>query len=104
MKLEESHSLPLEEAQQRLKLLVDHWGKKAPLQVVWNGPAAAVSGKAMGVKIEATIRVEANKIIAEGTDPGLLFRSAAINYLKRKFAEYFDPKVSLASLTQKTSD
>lgn len=100
MHIEEAHLFTAEEAQQRLKLLVDSWERKVGLVAKWDGSNVKVNGKAMGVTIQADIHVEAKRIVAEGADPGLLFRSAAIGYIKRKFGEYFDPKVSLADLAK----
>ena len=99
MRIEESHSFTVEEAQQRLKLLVDGWQKKYGVNATWSGSSVTVSGKAMGVTIDATVKVESNRILAEGKDPGLLLRSAATNYIKKKFGEFFDPKVTLADLS-----
>ena len=102
MKIEESHSFTAEEAQARLKLLVESWEKKVGLKATWTGPAVNVAGSAMGVTIAADVRVEPTRIIAEGKDPGLLMRTAATGYLKKKFAEYFDPKVTLADLAKRS--
>ena len=99
MRIEENHSLTAEEAQQRLKLLVDGWQKKYGVAAVWSGNSVQVNGKAMGVTIDAKVTVEAGRIVADGKDPGLLLRGAAVGYLKKKFAEYFDPKVTVADLT-----
>jgi hypothetical protein len=101
MKIEESHNFTVDEAQARLKLLVDSWEKKVGLKATWTGPNVNVNGSAMGVTIQADVRIEASRIIAEGKDPGMLMRAAATGYLKKKFAEYFDPKVTLADLAKK---
>jgi len=98
MHIEESHSFTVEEAKQRVELLVGGWQKKYGINVSWSDATVTVKGKAMGVTIDATVKVEPSRILAEGKDPGLLMRGAATGYLKRKFAEYFDPKVTLADL------
>lgn len=103
MKIEESHSFTPEEAQQRLKLLVDGWQKKYGIQASWSGMSVAVNGKAMGVTIDATVKIEPSKIIADGKDPGILLRGAATGYLKKKFGEYFDPKVTVADLAARSA-
>ncbi len=103
MRIEESHTFTAEEAQKRLKLLVESWEKKVGLNVKWEGPMVKVNGKAMGITIQADVRVEPTRIIAEGADPGMLFRSAAVSYLKRKFGEYFDPKVTLDDLAKRSA-
>jgi hypothetical protein len=102
MKLEESHGFPVPEAQERLKLLVENWQRKYGVTATWDGPKVKVLGKAMGVEINALVSIEPNRIVAEGKDPGLLFRSAATGYLKKKFAEYFNPKVTLADLASRS--
>lgn len=101
MRIEESHNFTVDEAQQRLKLLVDGWQKKYGINANWSGSSVTVNGKAMGVTIDATVKIEPNRILAEGKDPGLLLRSAATGYIKKKFAEYFDPKVTLADLSSR---
>ena len=103
MKIEENHSFTPEEAQQRLKILVDGWQKKYGLQATWSGTSVVVHGKAMGVTIDATVKIEANKIVADGKDPGILLRGAATGYLKKKFVEYFDPKVTVADLAARSA-
>jgi len=103
MRIEENHTFTTEEAQQRLKILVDGWQKKYGVSATWSGNAVQVNGKAMGVTIDAKVTIEAKKIVADGKDPGLLLRGAAVGYLKKKFAEYFDPKVTVADLTTRQS-
>jgi hypothetical protein len=56
------------------------------------------SGKVMGIALEGTMRVLDGKISGEATDPGMLLRGQAKKYVERKFAEYLDPKKSLADL------
>lgn len=103
MRIEESFSFAQEEAQQRVKALVDYWQKKHGLSVSWTGSNAKVTGKVMGVTIDATVTVEPGKVVADGKDPGLMFRGAATSYLKKKFAEYFDPKVTVADLSSRSA-
>jgi hypothetical protein len=103
MRIEENHSFTPDEAQQRLKILVDGWQKKYGVSATWSGNAVQVNGKAMGVTIDAKVTVEAGKIVADGKDPGLLLRGAAVGYLKKKFAEYFDPKTSVSDLASRQS-
>jgi len=98
MRIEETHSFTPDEAQQRLKLLVDGWQQKYGLSAKWSESGVAVNGKAMGVTIDANVKLEAGKVVADGKDPGLLLRKAATTYLARKFSEYFDPRVTVADL------
>lgn len=103
MRIEESYSFPQEEAQQRVKALVDYWQKKHGLNVNWQGSDAKVTGKVMGVTIDATVSVQPGKVVADGKDPGLMFRGAATSYLKKKFGEYFDPNVTVADLASRSA-
>lgn len=100
MKLEKPHPFTAEEATQRLKVLVDGWSTRHGVQAAWNGNEVKVSGKAATVAIDATVKVEAGKVVAEGKDPGLIIRKVALAYLDKKFSEYFDPKKSIADLSK----
>lgn len=95
IKFEVPNTLPIEEAKQRVEALLGYWNRKYGVSSAWEGVAATMKGKAMGVSIDGKLAVEAARIAGEAIDPGMLLRGQAQKYLQRKFAEYLDPKKSL---------
>ena len=100
MKLEIPHSLPKDDAKQRVEALLAYWSKKYGVTSSWNGDQASFKGKAMGVTIDGNLTVLANKIGGEATDPGFLLRGQAQKYLTGKFGLYLDPKKSIEELSR----
>jgi len=95
LKFEVPNSLPIEEAQKRVKALLDYWGKNYGVKSNWDGVKATMAGKAMGFAFDGQLSVLADKISGEAKDPGMLLRGQAQKYLTRKFGQYLDPSKSL---------
>ena len=91
------HTLPLAEAKKRMERLTTHWAKHG-IQSSWAGDVAKLSGKVMGVHLDATLRVTDRMVGGEATDPGLLLRGQAKKYLTHKFATWLDPTRSVEDL------
>ena len=91
LKFDVPHSLPKDEAKRRIEALLAYWSRKYGMRCVWTGDGAKVSGKAVGVTIEASIVVTDRGVVGEATDPGILLRGQATKYLKGKLADYLDP-------------
>ncbi len=98
IKFEVPNSLPLDDAKKRVEALLSYWNRKYGVTSAWNGVAATMKGKAMGVTIDGNLAVEPSRIAGEANDPGMLLRGQAKKYLVRKFGEYLDPNKSLESL------
>jgi hypothetical protein len=98
LKFELPNPLPLEEARPRVEALVSYWQRKYGVRATWDGPRAHVTGKTMGVTIEARLEITPGKVLGEATDPGLLLRGQAQKYLQRKFSQYLDAGKTLAQL------
>lgn len=81
------HALSKEEAKKRLETLLVQWGEKHGIQATWSGDRAEISGKAMGISVDAQVEVFEGKVSGEGPDPGLLLRSKAQKYLTSKLTE-----------------
>ena len=92
MKLEVPHPLPKEEARKRIAGLVAHWASKYGVKVDWTGDKAKVSGKVMGITLDANLEVGDKKVSGEAADPGFLFRDKAKKYLTQKLQDTLDPK------------
>jgi hypothetical protein len=100
LKFEVPHALTREEAKKRVEALLGYWGKKYGVKASWTGDSATMSGKAMGVTLDATLTVFDTRVGGEATDPGLLLRGQAQKYLTRKFGDYLDPKKSVEQLSR----
>ncbi len=98
MKFDVSHTLPKDEAKQRVQKLVDYWHAKYGVQCTWEGERAHVNGKVMGINLDANFEVRDDCVTGEGTDPGMLLRGQAKKYIQGKFDTFLDPKKSAADL------
>ncbi len=98
MKFEVPHSLPQPEARKRVEQLLQYWGGKYGVKASWVGEAAQVTGKVMGINLDASFQVTDNAIQGEGTDPGMLLRGQAKSYLQKKFSAVLDPSKSTSDL------
>jgi hypothetical protein len=98
LSFEVPHSLSKDEARQRMERLIGYWGTKYGVKAQWAGDQATLSGKVMGITLNATLQVGDQKVGGEASDPGLLFRGQAKKYLTHKFTHYLDPKKQLAEL------
>jgi hypothetical protein len=45
----------------------------------------------MGIPVDAQLTVKDHAVEAVASDPGLLFRGAAISYIDRKLRKYLNP-------------
>jgi uncharacterized heparinase superfamily protein len=98
MKFDVPHSLPKEEARKRVERLMDDWSRKYGVKSQWSGDSASVSGRVMGISLEASFQVREGSVSGEGTDPGMLLRSKAKQYIQNKFDAYLDPSKSTEDL------
>ena len=98
MKFEVPHSLPRDEARKRVEQLLSYWSGKYGVKADWAGEGATLSGKVMGINLDASFQVTDRAIQGEGTDPGMLLRGQAKSYLQKKFSAVLDPSKSAADL------
>jgi hypothetical protein len=98
MKFEVPHSLPRDEAKKRVQQLLEHWTSKYGVKSDWKGDGAKVTGRVMGIQLDATFQITDSAVAGEGTDPGLLLRGQAKTYLQKKFGAVLDPSKSLADI------
>ena len=95
-----SHSLPIEEARKRVEALLGYWSRKYNVQTKWAGDLVTFAGKQMGINIDGRLTISAGKLVGDAADPGFLLRGQAEKYLQKKFANYLDPKKTLADLAR----
>src|SRR5207249_1159789 len=98
LKFEVPHTLSREEAKKRIEQLVRYWNSKYGVAASWSGDSAQLSGKVMGIQLNASLSVDDNRVGGEANDPGLLLREPAKRYLNKKFTAYLDPMKSVADL------
>lgn len=98
LNFEVPHSLPKEEARKRLEQLTQYWGGKYGMTSAWKGDEATLVGKVMGISINAKVTVSDSKVSGEATDPGMLFRGKAKQYLTHKLTSFLDPATTLEQL------
>lgn len=95
MKFEVPHSLPKDQARQRVEQLLKYWKDKYGVTANWSGDGAKVVGKVMGISLDANFTITDGQIQGEGTDPGMLLRGKAKSYLQGKFTSVLDASKSL---------
>ena len=98
MKFEVPHSLPRDEVKKRVEQLLGYWNGKYGVKADWAGDAAKLTGKVMGINLDASFRITDKALEGEGTDPGMLLRGKVKSYLTEKFGSVLDPGKSLADL------
>jgi len=98
LKFDLPHTLSKDEAKKRTEALLRYWQTKHGLSTHWNGDGATMSGRIMGVTLQASITVSDTAVGGEATDPGMLFRDKARKYLTQKFSAFLDPNADLARL------
>ncbi len=99
LRIEQPHSVPVEEARERIRALGDYLSKKHGLQVAWQGEdRATISGKYLVVTIQGSVEIQSGKVVFEGKDPGMLWRGKAKDYLQNKLTRYLDPKTPVSDL------
>jgi hypothetical protein len=91
LNIEVPHSLGRESAKQRMQMLVQRWERKYGVRSTWEGDAARLDGKVLGITLQATLEVEESSVRGQASDPGVLFRHKAKRYLEEKLALYLDP-------------
>ena len=95
MKFEVPHTLKKDEARQRVEHLLQYWKSKYGVQSNWAGDGAKVSGKVMGIALDAHFTITERGIQGEGTDPGMLLRSKAKSYIQDKLSTVLDASKTL---------
>ncbi|ADO72364.1 polyhydroxyalkanoic acid system family protein [Stigmatella aurantiaca] len=98
MKFEVPHSLPKDEVKKRVEQLLQYWGSKYGVKADWAGDGAKLVGKVMGINLDASFVITDKAVQGEGTDPGMLLRTQAKNYLQKKFGAVLDPGKSLTDV------
>jgi len=98
LKFDIPHTLAREEARLRVEKLLGHWSNKYGIASHWSGDAARVSGKVMGISLDADLDVREGAVGGEVTDPGFLLREKAKKYVVSKIRDYLDPSRSLSDL------
>ncbi|MET0401586.1 MAG: polyhydroxyalkanoic acid system family protein [Cystobacter sp.] len=95
MKFEIPHTLNKDQARQRVEQLLAYWKSKYGVQSNWSGDGAKVSGKVMGISLDANFTITDGVIQGEGTDPGMLLRGKAKSYIQDKFSSVLDSSKSI---------
>ena len=91
LKLEVPHTLSRDDAKQRVDSVARYWASKYGVQVSWTGYRAKLSGKVLGIQIDANLEITDKKVEGEATDPGILFRNKARQYITQKLLTALDP-------------
>jgi len=98
MKIDRAHAFTQDEALARLQALTDYWKKKYGVDSRWTGTTATINGKVKAVSFKGTVKVEAQRILAD-IDAGFLAeRLGGKAYVEGKVNEYLDPKHTLEAL------
>jgi hypothetical protein len=96
------HGLDPGDARARLHALGDYLSNKYGLSVTWNGEDdASVTGSYLVVTISGNMRLTPQAVSFTGSDPGMLWRGKARDYLTRKLQKYLDPATAVDALPRR---
>ena len=101
-KIDFPHSLEHADAKARCEALLDYWSRKYGVKASWVADKATFKGSVMGITFDGWFNVGPKAVTGEATDPGFLFRGKAMDYFKRKFGFYLDPKKQLKDVQGET--
>jgi hypothetical protein len=87
-----AHQFSKDDARARTQMLLDYWARAYHVKSSWSGDTAHVSGRVMGVKIEALLDVTESTVGGVAEDPGPLTRGLARRYITRKLQKYLHPQ------------
>ncbi len=91
LKLAEPHLFSRSEARARVQQLLDYWSSEFGVQRSWQGDTARIRGTVMGVPFDGNVVVGDHDVLASTSDPGLLLRGKAVDYVQRKLKKYLHP-------------
>lgn len=86
------------EARARLEALADYWSEKHGVHTEWSGARGRLVGRKLGVKYDASFEIGDGAVLVEATFGFLADKLGGPDYVRRKLADYLDPKNSLESL------
>jgi len=98
MQFDYPHSVGLDEARVRVRVLCTYLDNRHGIKVDWDGDTASFDGKYLVVTIQGSMKIDADKIHFDGKDPGILWRKKAVKYLKEKLEMYLDPNTPVDQL------
>ena len=91
IRIEQPHAYTAQEARVRLSYLLDYWTERFGVTQQWSGNTVLVTGKVLGIRVEAWVQVQGHRIWALAVDPGPLMRRAGERYIRNKIAKYMHP-------------
>lgn len=91
IRIEQPHTYTSQEAKVRLSYLLDYWTERFGVTQQWNGNTVLVTGKVLGIRVEAWVQVQGHRVWALAVDPGPLMRRAGERYIRKKIAKYMHP-------------
>jgi hypothetical protein len=92
MHFDVQHHFSKADARARTQMLFDYWKKAYGVDSAWQGDTARISGRVMGVTIDAVLVVTDDRVGGEGEDPGPFVRGLARSYITKKLQKYMDPQ------------
>ena len=99
MEIDYKHGLPDADARARLEVLGEYLHNRHGIRVTWSSDTVArFQGKYMVVKIDGEMRVDGDKVLFRGEDPGFLWRKKATAYIEEKLRKYLDPRMPVSEL------
>jgi hypothetical protein len=86
------HHFSVADARARTQMMLDYWKKAYGVRSSWEGDRVYISGRVIGVQIDAFIDVTPESVGGEGADPGFLMRGVARDYVQKKLQKYMHPE------------
>lgn len=89
--IEQPHPYSVSEARVRLSYLLDYWTERFGVKQQWTGDTVLVTGRVLGIRVEAWVQVQGHRVWALAVDPGPIMRTAGERYIRKKIAKYMHP-------------
>ncbi len=101
MELDVPHTLPHEDALERIKALGEFYHHRHGAQVTWTHHTCTLEARYVGIRLSANCRVDASRVHVDCSDPGFLLRKRGAEYLRKKLERFLDPNIPLETLPRK---
>jgi hypothetical protein len=92
MAFQVGHHFSVADARARTRMLLDYWQRAYGIRSNWQGDRVYISGRVIGVEIDAFIDIRSDSVGGEGVDPGPLMRGIARDYVQKKLQKYMHPQ------------
>lgn len=89
--LKVEHHFTRADARERVSQLLNYWARRFGVKSEWRGYRVFLSGRVLGIDIQALFDVTDHDVLAHASDPGTVLRGSAEAYVEKKLRKYLSP-------------